>query len=123
MEESVGVAQLGSLIKEWMTTEDELKTLGAEVREKRKRVKMVRQMIVKIMKGSKIGRLNISAGTVTTHTKNTKAPLSKKFLVSALTEFFGGDSVKAAACATFLDDHRPLKVVENLALDPQSSPT
>ena len=122
MEESVGVAQLGVLIKEWVTTEDLLKTLSAEVREKRKRVKTVRQMIVKIMKGGKIGRLNISAGTVTTQTKNTKAPMTKKFLMTALTEFFGGDGVKAAACATFLDEHRPMKVVENLALDPQSSP-
>jgi len=114
--------ELGGLIKEWMTTEDDLKTLGAEVREKRKRVKVVRQMIMTIMKGGKIGRLNISAGAVTTRTKATKAPLTKKYLVETLTSYFGGDTAKAAACASYLDEHRPLKTTDSLTLDPLSSP-
>jgi len=122
MEDSAGVQQLPTLLKEWMHTEDELKTLGAEVREKRKRVKVVRQMITTIMKGSKIGRLNISAGAVTARTKNTKAPLTKKYLTGALTDFFNGDAVKAAACAAFLEEHRPLKTVDSLSLEPLSSP-
>ena len=121
MEDEATVAQLPTLIKEWMTTEDELKTLSAEVREKRKRVKVVRQMIMKIMKGGKIGRLNISAGAVTTRTKQTKAPLSKKFLVATLTDFFKGDAAMAAACTAYLEEHRPLKAVDSLSLDPVSS--
>ena len=113
--------ELSGLIKEWMTTEDDLKTLSAEVREKRKRVKVVRQMIMTIMKGGKIGRLNISAGAVTTRTKTAKAPLTKKFIVEALTGFFNGDAVKAAACAAYLDEHRPLKATDSLTLDPISA--
>lgn len=122
MEESAGLQQLPMLIKEWMNTEDELKTLSAEVREKRKRVKVVRQMITTIMKGGKIGRLNISAGAVMARTKNTKAPMTKKYINTALVEFFNGDTVKAAACAAFLEEHRPLKTVDSLSLEPLSSP-
>lgn len=121
MEEEAGVPQLPGLIKEWMNTEDELKTLSAEVREKRKRVKLVRQMITKIMKGGKIGRLNISAGAVTTRTKSTKAPMTKKYLIATLTDFFKGDAAMASSCAAFLDEHRPLKAVDSLSLDPVSS--
>ena len=120
MEDEATVNQLPGLIKEWMTTEDDLRTLSAEVREKRKRVKLVRSMIVRIMKGGKIGRLNISAGAVTTQSKTTKAPLTKKYIRETLTEFFKGDTAKAEACAAFLDEHRPLKSVDNLALDPVS---
>jgi hypothetical protein len=122
MDEGAGIQQLPALIKEWMNTEDELKTLSAEVREKRKRVKTVRQMIMSIMKGKQIGRLNISAGAVTARSKNTKAPLTKKFIVGALTDFFQGDAAKAAACAAFLEEHRPLKTVDSLSLEPISSP-
>ena len=122
MDEDLNVKSLPMLVKEWMTTEDELRTLSAEIREKRKRVKLVRQMIMKIMKGGKIGRLNVSSGAVTARAKNTKAPLTKKYIVSALTEFFAGDKTKAEACAAYLDEHRPIKVVENLTLDPISSP-
>lgn len=114
------VQQLPGLIKEWMSTEDELRTLSAEVRAKRKRGALVRAMIVKIMKGNKVGRLNISAGAVTTRTRTTKAPLTKKFLTSALTDFFNGDAAMAEKCAVFLDEHRPLKAVDNLTLDPVS---
>ena len=120
MEED-GVAQLPTLIKEWMNTESDLKTLSAEIREKRKRVKLVRQMITKIMKGGKVGRINISAGAVTTRTKSTKAPLTKKYLIATLTDFFKGDATMAATCATYLDEHRPLKAVDSLTLDPVSS--
>jgi len=120
MEDDGHVSQLPGLIKEWMSTEDELRTLSAEVREKRKRVKLVRSMIVKIMKGGKIGRLNISAGAVTTQSKTTKAPLTKKYIKEKLTEFFNGDAAKAEACALFLDQNRPLKSSDNLALDPIS---
>ena len=122
MEEEAGVPQLPTLIKEWMNTEDELKTLSAAVREKRKRAKLVRSMIMKIMKGGKIGRLNISAGAVTARTKSTKAPLTKKYLTATLTDFFKGDKAMAEACAAYLDEHRPLKETDSLSLEPNSAP-
>ena len=122
MEEEPNVKSLPVLVKEWMTTEDELRTLSAEIREKRKRVKLVRQMIMKIMKGRKIGRLTVSSGAVTARARNTKAPMTKKYIVGALTEFFAGDKARAEACAAFLDEHRPIKVVEKLTLDPNTSP-
>ena len=122
MSDEAGVPQLPTLIKEWMNTEDELKTLSAEVREKRKRLKLVRSMIMKIMKGGKIGRLNISAGAVTARTKSTKAPLTKKYLTATLTDFFKGDKAMAEACAAYLDEHRPLKETDSLSLEPNSAP-
>ena len=120
--ESMGDQQsLPGLIKEWITTEDELRTLSAEVREKRKRVKVVKGLIVSIMKTGKIGRLNISAGAVTARSKSTKAPLTKKYIVETLTDFFKGNKEQAEACAAFLHDRRPMKTVDNLDLEPVSS--
>lgn len=109
---------LPGLIKEWITTEDDLRSLSAEIREKRKRVKLVKSLIMGIMKTGKIGRLNISAGAVTARTKNSKAPMTKKYIVEALTDFFKGNKEQAEACATFLHSNRPTKVVENLDLEP-----
>lgn len=115
-----GVQQLPGLIKEWMSLEEEMGALSAAVREKRKRGKLVREMIVKIMKSKQIGKLNISAGAVVTRSKAVKAPMSKKYLVASLTDFFDGDAAKAAACAKFLDEHRPMKAKDNLSLEPAS---
>lgn len=117
-----GTAQLGGLIKQWMALEEDVRTLSAEIRERRKQLKATRDMITKIMKGAKVGQLNISAGQVLHRTKQTKQPLSKKFIVNTLTEFFNGDAVMAAKCAQFLEDHRPKKVTESLTLDPSTAP-
>lgn len=107
-------AQLPILIKEWMTTEDEVNTLSAALREKKKRVKTVREMIMRIMRGNKIGQLNMTSGAVVRHEKTAKAPLTKKVLMTSLTEFFKGDVAMATRCAEFLDEHRPLKTTEKL---------
>lgn len=112
------VAQLPTLIKEWLATEDEVRTLGAAIREKRKRAKLLKDMILKVMKGGKIGQLKMaSGGAIYTKKRETKAPLTKKFIVSTLKEFFNGDAAMAEKCAAFIDSHRPMKAVENLTVD------
>lgn len=112
------VAQLPALIKEWLATEDEVRTLGAAIREKRKRAKLLKDMILKVMKGKNIGKLNMaSGGAIYTKKRETKAPLTKKFIVSTLKEFFNGDAAMAEKCAAFIDSHRPMKASENLTVD------
>ena len=120
MEGDVGTAQLPALVKEWMQTQDDLNTLSAEVREKRNRVKVLRALIMKVMKGEKIGQLKISAGAVMTRSKTVKTALTKKYLIGALTDYFKGDAAAAAACAAYLEENRPLKVQESLTLEPTS---
>ena len=114
--------QLTNLIREWRSLEADLNDLSAEVREKRKRAKAVREMIMNIMKGNKIGALNISSGAVMTRTKSTKAPLTKKFITETLVDFFKGNRAQAEACAAYLDEHRPLKTTDSLTLEPLATP-
>ena len=120
MEGDVGKAQLPALVKEWMQTQDDLNALSAEIREKRNRIKTLRSLIMKVMKGENIGQLKISAGAVMARSKTVKASLTKKYLIGALTDYFKGDAAAAAACAAYLEEHRPLKVQESLTLEPTS---
>jgi len=114
-------AQLPGLVKEWMTLKDEMQALSTAVKEKRKRMKIVGSMVQAIMKKNQLGQLKTSAGAVMTRTKKTKAPMSKRYLLSALTDFFKGNTEMAKACADFLDQHRPLKAAESLSLEPPSA--
>jgi len=123
MEAAAAKAHLPGLIKEWMAMEDEVRSLSAALREKRKRIKTVQGMITEIMRGNKIGQLKFSAGAVVRQTKSTKAPLSKKFLVESLTEFFKGDAEMAKKCAEFIDGHRPLRSADKLTLQPPTAPS
>lgn len=114
----MSVQQLPALIKEWMTTEEEVRALSAAVREKKKRLTTVRGMITKIMKTGQIGKLNFSAGALMTRTTKTKQALSKKFIVSTLTDFFEGNAEMAAKCAAYLEERRGIKMNEKLVLEP-----
>lgn len=122
MADENSTAQLPTLIKEWMATEEAIKTLSAELRENKKRIKVVRGMITQIMKANKVGQLNFSAGHLRTRVKAAKAPMTKKFLLESLTEFFKGDEEMAKQCAAFLDGRRPMKETETLELDAVGSP-
>lgn len=117
-ETAAATTHLPALIKEWMATEDELRSLSAAIREKRKRAKTVKTMITEIMRGNKIGQLKFSAGALVRETKSTKSPLTKKYLVESLTEFFKGDAEMAKKCAAFIDEHRPMKSNDKLTLQP-----
>jgi hypothetical protein len=108
---------LPALIKEWMTTEDEVRTLSAAIREKRKRSKTVKGMILEIMRGGKVGQLKLSSGgAIIPESKSAKAPITKKYLTESLTEFFKGDADMAKKCAAFIDEHRPMRTRENLTI-------
>jgi hypothetical protein len=110
-------AHLPILIKEWMSAQEEITALSAELRAKKKRMGTVRGMITQIMKGGKIGQLKISTGAVMMREKATKAALSKKYLQGTLTDFFNGDAAMAAKCVEFIETNRPIKKTENLTLE------
>lgn len=118
--ESVGddsLSQLSNLVKEWMKTENEIRALSAEVSTKRKRIKVVRSMITTIMKGKQLARLNTSAGALTRKVKQAKVSMTKKYISTALVDFFDGNKEMAEKCAKFLDEHRPMRESENLTLE------
>ena len=115
--DSLTTQNLPSLVKEWMATTEELKNLSAEVREKRKRARVVQQMIVTIMKGGGIGRLTIGTSGLTNRAKNTKVGMTKKYIVATLTDYFKGDSEKAVECAEYLESNRPIKTTDKLSLE------
>lgn len=111
------LAQLSNLVKEWMKTENEIRILSAEVSTKRKRIKVVRSMITTIMKGKQLARLNTSAGALTRKVKHAKVSMTKKYIATALVDFFDGNKEMAEKCAKFLDEHRPMRESENLTLE------
>lgn len=112
---------LPHLTREWMRLESEIATLSAEMKARRRRVKETRAMILQIMRTGEVARLGISSGYIVREEKTSKAAVSKKYLNSTLLEFFGGDATRARACVEWIESHRPVKVSENLTLQPKDA--
>jgi hypothetical protein len=49
--------------------------------------------------------------------KKVKATMTKKYMLSTLTDYFKGDATAAAACLAYLEENRPLKMQESLTLE------
>jgi hypothetical protein len=110
-----------TLLREWLTREEDLKNLNAAVKEHKARIKVLKALITERMKSANTGKLDIPArGSVLIQPlKPKKASLSKKYLLSALTEYFKGDAEMASMCVHFLELHRPTQGGgEKLVFDP-----
>jgi hypothetical protein len=102
-----------------MRLEEEITTLSAEIKSRRRRVKETRAMILDIMRTNSLGRLGVSTGHVVREEKPTKVAISKKYLNSTLVDFFEGDATKARACVEWIETHRPTKRTETLTIRPK----
>jgi len=80
--------QLMNTVKQWMTIDQEMKTLQKELAQRRIHKKKLTDALVDTMKDNDIDCIDIKGGKIT-HTQNKiKCPLNKKHLLACLTTFF-----------------------------------
>jgi hypothetical protein len=109
------IQQLSQMIKSWKELHGEVSTLKEQVREKNKRLKVMEEMILRIMKKNNIGALDLnnSGGRLLYRRSNAKAGLSPKTLLSLLTDHLKSEQ-KAAEAIKFITDNREARVRESL---------
>ena len=109
------LSQLSSIIKEWKETNEQIKVLNDQVREKRKRVKVQEEMILRIMKKHNIGALDLksSGGRILYRRSTTKGGINEKILFGLLSQHLKSET-DAAAAIKYITEHREAKTNESL---------
>lgn len=110
--------ELPALLKRWMTIQDEVATLNAEVKQRKKTATVLKDMIMKIMESNGLGQLNVSKGAVIRSTRETKETVTQDYMRKHCKEFFGGDERKAEQLLQYLNEHRGTKTVSTIRLVP-----
>ena len=107
--------QLSSIIKDWKEANEQIKTLNEQVREKRKRLKVQEEMILRIMKKHSIGALDLkgSGGRILYRRSSSKAGLNEKLLFGLLSQHMKSETA-AADAIKFITEHREAKTKESL---------
>ena len=107
--------QLASIISNWKEIGAELKTLNEQVREKRKRLKVMEEMILRIMKKHNIGALDLkgSGGRILYRRSSSKSGINDKILFGLLSEHLKSET-NAAAAVKYITEHRETKSKESL---------
>ena len=109
------LSQLSSIIKEWKETNEQVKVLNEQMREKRKRIKVQEEMILRIMKKHNIGALDLksSGGRILYKRSTTKGGINEKSLFGLLTQHLKSET-DAAAAIKYITEHREAKTKESL---------
>jgi hypothetical protein len=110
--------QLTSIISNWKEISGELKTLNEQVREKRKRLKVMEEMILRIMKKHNIGALDLkgSGGRILYRRSSSKSGINDKILFGLLSEHLKSET-SAAEAVKYITEHRQTKSKESLVYE------
>jgi hypothetical protein len=108
-------AQLSTMIKTWREIQKETDELNAQIKEKKKRAKVMEEMILRIMKKNNIGALDLqsSGGRLIYRRQTTKAGLGQKDMARLLAEHLKSEQA-ANTALQYIAEHRGSKVKESL---------
>uniref|UniRef100_A0A6C0D7I8 Uncharacterized protein n=1 Tax=viral metagenome TaxID=1070528 RepID=A0A6C0D7I8_9ZZZZ len=109
------LTQLSNIIKEWKEVSEQVRTLNEQVREKRKRLKVQEEMILRIMKKHNIGALDLkgSGGRILYRRSTSKGGMNEKLLFGLLSQHLKSETA-AADAVKFITEHREAKMKESL---------
>lgn len=101
-------------VREWMAVEKEMRILSKELKERRERKKMLTSRLVDVMQTNAIDGIDVNDGKLVYSRRKTRAPLSKKHLLSSLANYFQGNDDIVAELSQHILDTRDMKVVETI---------
>jgi len=104
--------ELVQLIKDWMTTDNEIRTINKELRARKERLKKVSEELMKTMKENEIDEFNTKDGTLMYSKTNIKKPITKKSLTTILSKYYNGDTSQALEMNNFIMKNRDESVKE-----------
>ena len=110
--------QLSTIITNWKEITAEMKTMNEQVREKRKRLKVMEEMSLRIMKKHNIGALDLkgSGGRILYRRSSSKSGMNDKVLFNLLSEHMKSET-SAAAAVKYINEHRDTKAKESLVYE------
>lgn len=111
-----GISELPTLLKRWMTLQEEMSTLNNEIKQRRTQSKALKDMILRIMERNQVAALNVSKGQVVHQVREAPEKLSSDYLLKHCKDFFGGDEQKATSLVKYLEEHRSTSSVSVLKL-------
>jgi hypothetical protein len=100
-------------IKEWITYDDEIKTLQKQIKEHRLNKKTLTDNLLDIMKTNEIDCFDINNGKLLFCKNKVKQPINKKTLLSSLEKYFENTpSINPEKVSEFILENREIKLTE-----------
>jgi len=111
-----GIEDLPTLLKRWMTLQEEISTLNSELSQRRTHSKSIRDVILRIMENNKVAALNVNRGQILHRVSEKAEPVNTNYLMKHCKDFFQGDEAKAKSLIEYLEKHRTVVKKHDLKL-------
>ena len=112
--------ELVNSVKEWIKADNEIKLLQAEIKKRRIQKNKLSETLVDVMKNNEIDCFDLSEGKIMYTSNKVRAPLSKKYLLESLANYFGDNpNIDSGDVAEFVLDNREIKIKEGIRHKPQ----
>ncbi len=108
--------EITAIVKEWMQTDSEIKTLQKEMKIRRGNMKRASERLIQIMKEREIDAFNVKDGKLMYTQRNVKVAINKKNIVEILSDYFNGDVSRAVEVGHYVMDNRKEIVKEQIHL-------
>ena len=106
--------ELVNSIKEWIKMDGEIIKLKAELKEKTNKKKLLSSTLVQVMKNNSIDCFDINGGSLVYKQKKTKKPLSGKFLLAQLEQYYKETPEVAKEVTKLVMDNREQVIKEEI---------
>jgi hypothetical protein len=107
-------AELVQLIKDWITTDNEIRELNKQAKQRKDKLKKVSQNLINTMKENDIDEFNVKDGKIMYSKTNVKKPITKKNLMSILSKYYKEDISQAIEMNNFILENREEVVKESI---------
>lgn len=102
-------------IKEWITHDNDIKSLQQTIKEHRTKKKELSDSLLNIMKENKIDCFDINNGKIIYCKNKIKTPLNKKTLFETLERYFENrPDINAMEVGEYILDNREVKIKEDV---------
>jgi hypothetical protein len=98
--------QLINIIREWVKTDNEMRTLKNEIATRKKTKDTLSADLLRIMKESDIDGVDIKDGRIEYTNRKTKKPITKKMLLNILSTYYNGNTSMANEVNNFILSNR-----------------
>ena len=106
--------QLVNNIKEWITIDNEISQLKAEIKEKNLLKKTLTENLVDVMKNNKIDCFDIKDGSLVYKQNKVKKQINSKTLFAALQTYYKDEPKMAEELTKYVMDNREEQVKETI---------
>ena len=106
--------ELIGYIRNWVSTESELKNLRGEIKRLNQEKKQLSNKLIEIMKENEIETIDMNEGKLQYKKTVVKSPISKKYLLSCLQNYYKDDNHMIEELSNHILDNRQTKTYESI---------